>query len=88
MLLWLPRVLRRSAERLHYAQRWKKMSRAVWKELKITLPIAAFIVTFVAVASNLSWLSALAFAGGILLFVVIWDTLRVLWRKRVRHRST
>ena len=80
MLTRLPHVLRRSPGRLQYVQRWKKMTKAVWKELKITLPIAAFVVTFVAVTWNSSWLS-LAFAGGILLFVVIWDTLGVLWQR-------
>ena len=62
--------------------------KAVWEELKVTLPLALFVVALTAVLTDSSWPETLALAGSMLLFVIIWDASRVLWRKqRERHRS-
>ena len=62
--------------------------KAVWKELKVGLPLALFIVVMIAVLTRSSWSSTLVLAGSMLLFVIIWETISVLWRKqRTRHRS-
>ncbi len=60
----------------------------VRNELKTAIPLALLIVAVIAVLTWSSWLSTLALAGSMLLFVVMWETIKVLWRKqRTNHRG-
>ena len=58
--------------------------KAVWEELKGTLLLGLVMVAIISIAAENSWFDTLKLAGAVLLFVIIWDTTRVLWRK---HRT-
>ena len=71
--------------------KWKVVAvdmKAVWDGLKGTLPIAIVIVALIAITTESSWPQTLGLAGSILLFVITWDTTKVLSRKRRAHRRS